>query len=563
VTVGARGESPESKRLSLAHNTRPMNETAAAMTARALADAGIDRVFGLPGGEILVLMEELRRAGVDFVLMRHEANAGIAAAVYGKLRRQPGVVLTTLGPGAANLMLPLASAYLDQEPLLAISAQIPDDFPASHTHQLLPLHDMYRPVTRIAATITAANASDIVPRALATCMTRPFGTAYLTLSAREALKTHAGAASEGARDDRSASPEPPLSRRDAGDVARELTASLANASRPLVLLGLGIEPANAARIRQWVRAWGLPVAVTPKVKGVVDETDPTFVGVVGGMAADGLMCEALNAADVRIGFGLDPVEVDKTWHAELPIHWVLEAPNVGGIVPDGVALVDHAALLDRLIATPVPGSWAESFRLFQEKRRDLLRQAATHTDRETMWPGDIVTALADVCPRETIVTTDVGSHKYLFGQFWPSRAPETFWMSNGLSGMAYGLSAAIGAKLARPDAPVLAAVGDGGFSMNAQELETAERIGAPFLTVVLEDLSYSLIKLSQEGKRLPSYRTDFLPIDTVKMAESCGVEGLRTADPKELAAAARTAIARRRSLVIAVPVAYADYRRLF
>src|SRR5437868_14758054 len=117
-----------------------MTATVAAATARALADAGIERVFGLPGGETLVLMDELRRAGVDFVLMRHEANAGIAAAVYGKLRRRPGVVLTTLGPGAANLMLPLANAYLDPEPPLAISAQVPDHSPGSHTHQLLPLH---------------------------------------------------------------------------------------------------------------------------------------------------------------------------------------------------------------------------------------------------------------------------------------------------------------------------------------------------------------------------------------------------------------------------------------
>ena len=359
-------------------------------------------------------------------------------------------------------------------------------------------------------------------------------------------------------------------RGDAGEKARELTVLLANAKRPLVLLGLGIDPSNAARIRRWVSTWGLPVAVTPKVKGIVDETGPTFVGVVGGMAADGLMCEALEAADLRVGIGFDPVEVDKTWHAELPIHWILEAPNVGGIVPDGVALVDHAPLLDCLIAAPAPAEWADSFRVFQQRRHDLLNRPtpdvqlpASKADRETMWPGDIVNALAKACPRETIVTTDVGSHKYLFGQFWPSRDPETFWMSNGLSGMAYGLSAAIGAKLARPNAPVLAAVGDGGFSMNAQELETAERVGAPLVTVVLEDRSYSLIKLSQEGKQLPSYRTDFSPIDTVKMAESCGVEGLRTTDPAELASAAKAAITRGRSLVIAVPIAYDAYRRLF
>ena len=111
--------------------------------------------------------------------------------------------------------------------------------------------------------------------------------------------------------------------------------------------------------------------------------------------------------------------------------------------------------------------------------------------------------------------------------------------------------------------PVLAAVGDGGFSMNAQELETAERVGAPFVTVVLEDGSYSLIKLAQAGKKLEPYRMDFGPIDTVKMAEACGVEGLRTTDPDELASAAKRAVERRRSLVIGVPVNDADYRRLF
>src|SRR5213594_4088805 len=152
--------------------------TTAAAAAKLIADAGIERVFGLPGGEVLVLIDELRRAGVDFVLMRHEANAGIAAAVYGKLRGEPGVVLSTLGPGAANLMLPLSSAYLDQEPLLAISAQIPDDFPESHTHQLLPLHDVYRPLCKYADTITRQTVGRTLPRALDACMRRPFGPAY-------------------------------------------------------------------------------------------------------------------------------------------------------------------------------------------------------------------------------------------------------------------------------------------------------------------------------------------------------------------------------------------------
>jgi acetolactate synthase-1/2/3 large subunit len=528
--------------------------TTAAATAKVLAGAGIERVFGLPGGEVLVLMDELRRAGVDFVLMRHEANAGIAAAVYGKLRGQPGVVLTTLGPGAANLMLPMCNAYLDLEPLLAISAQIPDDFPASHTHQLLPLHDAYRPIARYVETITAATVHDVVPRALARCLERPYGVSYLTLSAGDALKP----ASAGEARTIDARPLPTAGAREQADA---LVAALRSAKRPLVMIGLGIHPANASRIRRWVTEWDLPVAVTPKVKGIVDETGPNFVGVAGGMAADGVLCDAIAAADLVVGLGLDPVEIDKTWHAERPIHWLLESPNACGIVPAGAALVDHGAVLDALLEQQPPSTWPAPFKEFQDRRQRLLNDRTV--SEGTMWPGDIVQALASVMPAETIVTTDVGSHKYLFGQFWPSRQPETFWMSNGLSGMAYGLSAAIGAKLARPDAPVLAAVGDGGFSMNAQELETAERVGAQLVTVVLEDGSYSLIKIAQAGKKLERYRTEFNPIDTVKMAEACGVAALRTHDPDELASAAKLAVERRRSIVIAVTVDDANYVRMF
>lgn len=532
--------------------------TTAAAVARALADAGIERVFGLPGGEVLVLMDELRRAGIDFVLMRHEADAGIAAAVYGKLRRQTGVVLTTLGPGAANLMLPLSSSYLDQEPLLAISAQLSDDLPPSHTHQLLPLHEVYAPITRVAAKITAQNVTAIVPKALAACMERPFGAAYLTLSAREALVPV-----EGQDAGQSAHVAPPAPRRGitAAEKARELTTALRAARRPLVVIGLGTQPDNSDRLRRWLDAWDLSSAVTPKIKGIVDETGDNFVGTVGGMATDGLMVAALKSADLLIGFGLDPVEIDKTWHADLPIAWALESPNVAGLVPDGTDLVDHAQLLDELLKSPAPAEWGKPFREFQQKRKQVLADGTSGVD--TMWPGDLIEALAGVASPDTIVTTDVGSHKYLFGQFWPSRNPETFWMSNGLSGMAYGLSAAIGAKLARPQAPVLAAVGDGGFSMNCQELETARRVGAPFVTVVLADHSYSLIKLAQEGRKLEPYKMDFLPIDSVRIAEACGVAGLRTADPVEMADAVKAAWQNDRSLVVEVPVDYTDYRKLF
>jgi acetolactate synthase I/II/III large subunit len=527
----------------------------AASIARALVNARIDRVFGLPGGEILLLMDELRTAGIDFVLMRHESNAGIAAAVYGKLRRQPGVVLTTLGPGAANLALSLGNSYLDQEPLLAISAQVSDDWPASHTHQRLPLLEMFGPLTKYVSQITAANVIDVLPRALAECMKRPYGPAYLTLSARDAADSFVPGMTH----------LPPVPSTPARTAVRESVEEVINelgqAKRPIVLLGLGVDSQNSSRLRKWVDRWNLPVAVTPKVKGIVDERSANFVGVVGGMAADDLMVQALESADLRIGFGFDPVEVDKTWYADLPIRWILEAPNVGNIVPKDAVVIDHAQFLDAICEHDPPAIWGQPFSGFQQRRQKLLREGQSTAQK--MWPGDLISSLASVLPPETVVTTDVGSHKYLFGQFWPSQKPDTFWMSNGLSGMSYGIAAAIGAKCARPDVPVLAAVGDGGFSMNSQELESAERIGAPFITVVLEDRSYSLIKLSQENKKLEPYRTDFLRIDSIKIAEACGIEGVRISDPKELPSIIMRAIQQNVSLVVAVPILYSDYRRLF
>lgn len=147
--------------------------TVADVVAEELRGAGVDRVFGLPGGEVLYLMDALRRQGIDFVLCRHEANAGIAAAVYGKLRGHPGVAVATLGPGAANLMLAVANSLLDREPLLALCADLPASWPAAHTHQRLPLHAVYAPVTKLTAALDPFRARESVRRAVTACLQEP------------------------------------------------------------------------------------------------------------------------------------------------------------------------------------------------------------------------------------------------------------------------------------------------------------------------------------------------------------------------------------------------------
>jgi acetolactate synthase-1/2/3 large subunit len=533
--------------------------TVAEVVAQELRTAGVDRAFGLPGGEVLALIDALRRAGIAFTLCRHEAVAGIAAGVYGKLRRAAGVAVATLGPGAANLLLAVSNAWLDREPLLAITADLPASWPPSHTHQRLPLHDIYRPVTKHVEAVTPLDPHRPVRRALIACTREPLGPSYLTLSAEDAVRPACILHEE------SVALRPAATAQDARVAAEELARRLAEAERPLVVIGLGVRPENAPGLQRWLAAWHLPVAVTPKAKGLVDERDAAidFVGVVGGMAIDDLMVEAVQQADLLVGFGFDPVEVDKTWHAHRPVLWVLESAQATGLLPRrDLLLVDHHALLAALGELAPPRRWERPFREVQAERA-AIAAGKSRAPAQGLAPVRIVEALAAVLPAETIVTTDVGSHKYLFGQFWPSRHLETFWMSNGLSGMGYGLAAAIGAKLARPAAPVLAVLGDGGFSMVCQELETARRIGAPVTVLVIADRSYSLIRIGQENRGLPRYGVDFEPIDSVRVAQACGCAGTVAQTPDELTAAARQALAANEAglpFVIEVPLDPDAYR---
>jgi acetolactate synthase-1/2/3 large subunit len=307
-----------------------------------------------------------------------------------------------------------------------------------------------------------------------------------------------------------------------------------------------------------VEEWRLPVVVTPKIKGIVDETSELFGGVISGMAIDWVMVDALRQSDLVLGLGLDPTEIDGDWHERVPMLWLLDSAWATGITPEtGLVACAHARLLDKLLEEPAPRGWEDPFAGAREERRRVYREGQGGAGY--LAPVGAVRALAAALPGNTIVTTDVGSHKYLFGQFWPSREPQTFFMSNGLSGMGYGLPAAIGAKLARPHQPVLAAVGDGGFSMNSQELETARRAGAPIIVAVLADRSYSMIRVGQRKRGLEPYGVDFEPIDTVLVARSCGVRGCRVETEAELTECAREAVISGETTVIEVPIRADDY----
>jgi acetolactate synthase-1/2/3 large subunit len=531
--------------------------TVAEAVADQLADVGVDKVFGLPGGEVLALIEALRRRGIDYVVCRHEADAGIVAGVYGRLTQRVGVVLTTLGPGACNLMLPLASSLLDREPLIAISAQIPDTWSVERTHQRLPLAECFRPITKMTGSINALNCRSLVARAARIAMMHPQGPTFLSLSAEDGSQRAQDQTTRPASDARAVAGGQAAA---ASAGAAALTTLLERAQSPIVVVGIGTRPEVSTALREWLHRWRLPVAVTPKSKGIIDEGSSYFVGVVGGMALDAMMVKALRRSDCIIGFGLDPAEIDGAWHTELPVTWILESPWATGAVPrQGLIGTDHEALLAQLATRP-PRRWESGFEDVRERRAELLSQ--NWAAGKVVPPLQLVEVLNRVLPNNTVVTTDVGAHKYLFGQFWTSHTPKTFLMSNGLSGMGYGIPAAIAAKLADATTPVLAVVGDGAFSMNSQELETAVRVGARFVTVVLTDNSYTLIQLSQRKQGMDRYGVDFSHIDAVKTAEACGVAAIRSADPTEIAEVVVRAFSSDKSLLVEVPIDAELYREI-
>ncbi len=523
--------------------------------AQELVAAGIDRAFGLPGGEVLPLIDALRRNGIQFVLCRHEADAGLMAAVYGKLSGRPGVAIATLGPGASNLMLPIANSLLDREPLLAISAQIPSSWSPLRTHQRLPLIDVFSPITKGAVAITAENCRTAVREMLTVSGTEPAGPTYLTITSeisREIASVSPRATSSRPRGLSLLKLSPP------DLAAREVRSRLGASKKPVLAIGIGVKWADAPLLRRWISSWQLPVTVTPKAKGIVDERDPLFAGVISGMAIDRTMVGGMSNADLVIGLGLDPSEIDGDWHERFPMLWMLESRWATEAVPiNGLVACDLSELLTILMHEPPPTLWLDPMTEARAER-NLVMQMPTGSNG-FLSPLGSVRALASAFPDDAIVTTDVGSHKYLFGQFWPSTSPGTFFMSNGLSGMGYGLPAAIAAKLARPNQTVLAVLGDGGFSMNSQELETAKRYGLGFVVAVMADSSYSMIRIGQRRQGFERYGVDFEPIDSVLTAQACGVRGVRVADESELADCAREAAARSEITVIEIPIRADDY----
>ena len=528
--------------------------TTADVLALTLRAAGVTRMFGLPGGEVLDFIEAARRAGISFLLTRHEATASLMADVTGQLTRRPGVAVATLGPGAVNMTLGVANAYLDRSPVIAITGSHALAAAPLATHQNLDLNAVYRPFTKVAITLDGHDTERKVRRAIGASLAPRMGPVHI------ALPSDVARAAEHVSDDpdREIGVSEPLEAGD--DEVASVAAEIAAARRPVVILGLDLDPiADRDPVRKFVEALEVPVFVTPKAKGLLPEDHPLFYGVCAGVAGDAAVVRFLGRADLLLGIGFDPVESDKLWHHTMKLVSVGPVSIAAGAFEPHVEAVGPVrgtlnALRDRCGG---PFGWSTADR--ERFRDDLLSLLRPAVRPRALSGYELTCRLRELFPRDAICTTDVGSVKMIVTQAWQTFDPLTFLESNGLSTMSYAFPAAMAARLQFPDRPVLCTIGDGGFGMVLADLETCVREQIPFVTVVYNDASLSLIDVAQQRRGYPTIGVRHGDVDFARVAAAFGAWGRRVRTLAELDAAVLEARRVERPAVIDAIVDPAEY----
>lgn len=494
-------------------------------------------VTGHPGGEVVDLIEGFRQAGLEFILTRHETAAAFMSEAMASASGIPGVCVATLGPGATNLVTGVAQAQLDRAPLIAFTGQLPADRFEITTHQKLDLRALFAPITKWQARLSAANAADVTDRALRESLRPRRGPVYIEVPSDVPRQVPAGG--------RDATPSDIVSR-DADDLhavvdlpaAGRAAQLLRDSKRPVILVGMDANDDSAVGpLRDLAEVWGIPVMVSPKAKGVFGEEHPLFLGTIE-MLGTGRLYDYIDGSDLVLMIGFDPVEFDRDWTAAAKVIHIGPLPNDDRYYDSAVELVgpirDGIDALRSGASTPTPKRAPEEIRPFRESFRAYVTPTR---DGLTSW--EVLAELRAALPENALVTCDVGYNKAVTGQCFPVYLPKTFFMSNGLSSMGYGLAAALGLKLQHRELPVACVLGDGGFAMVMAELETAVRLRLGITVIVLADDALSQIKAGQERKGYLVTGTTFGALDYVALAKGFGMTGFDVRTIAECRAALR------------------------
>jgi acetolactate synthase-1/2/3 large subunit len=529
----------------------------AELLVRCLEREGVRELFAVPGEENLDLLDALTHSSIRVIVTRHEQGASFMADLHGRLTGRAGVCLSTLGPGATNLLTGLADANIDHAPVVAITGQADLNRMHKESHQYLDLVTLFKPVTKWNTQIkTGDMAAEACRKAFKVAQTEKPGTTHLDVP-----EDIAAAEAEG---------EPLLVQQPIAPEPHprqlERAVALLNASRhPIVIAGNGVIRSGASdALRRFAERLAIPVAHTFMGKGTLPDSHPLSLMSVGLPSRDYVMF-GLERADLVITVGYDQVEYPpRFWNpnrdkrilhidqspAEVDASYIISVGVQGDLALSLDLLAERAtpkrdagllplreALLDEIEAGRVSRAWP------------LLPQTIVATAREALGPDDLA-----IC--------DVGAHKVWMARLYQTERPNTCVISNGFASMGIAVPGAVAAKLLYPDRNVLAVTGDGGFMMNSQELETACRLGTPFVTLIFNDGGYGLIQWKQLRQLGRTTSVGFSNPDFVKYAESFGAKGYRVTSAEELLPLLKEALAQPVPAVIDCPVDYRENLRL-
>lgn len=525
------------------------------LLVQCLENEGVEYIFGLPGEENLHILEALKNSSIRFITTRHEQGAAFMADVYGRLTGKAGVCLSTLGPGATNLMTGVADANLDGAPLVAITGQVGTDRMHIESHQYLDLVAMFAPVTKWNKQIVRPSITpEVIRKAFKVAQSEKPGATHIDLPENIAAMPVDGK---------------PLAKDNQEKVYaayKTLNAAaiaISKAKNPLILAGNGAIRAEASEaLTEFATVLNIPVANTFMGKGAIPYTHPLALWTIGLQQRDVITC-AFEESDLVIAVGYDLIEYSpKKWNPDgntTIIHIGMASAEIDSSYIPLVEVVGDISdsLMDILKRSDRQGKPAPHAASLKAEIRAEYEHYA-HDDGFPVKPQKIIYDLRQVMGPEDIVISDVGAHKMWMARHYHCDTPNTCLISNGFAAMGIAIPGGLAAKLVYPDRKVVAVTGDGGFMMNCQELETALRVGTPFVTLIFNDNGYGLIEWKQINQFGESSFIKFGNPDFVKFAESMGLKGYRVEAAEDLIPTLKLALEQPVPTVIDCPVDYAE-----
>jgi acetolactate synthase-1/2/3 large subunit len=484
--------------------------------ANQLVKEGIKYVFGVPGGPSIPYMEAFRNAGIEFILTSNESAAGIMADVTARLTGIPGICHSTFGPGATNISTGVGGALLDRSPVIVFTSEMGDQLIGRTTQMNISHQELFKPLTKATYRINKQNVKEVMASALQKCRGVYPG------------PVHIGLPTDIYETETDNIPEPLIATSEESVKSdTETVIQLLSSSRsPVIAAGLTAKRTGIKdELLAFLGTHKIPVVLTPMAKGLIQEDHECYAGVLFHSLSD-YLDDLTVKADLVIGLGYDPVEFNyESWIPDVPvIHFDTKHVDM----PASVRSVQYAgdpAEWFRLLKTINAGSLASNISLINGIRDEMWAVFNGFTNH--FGPAAALKAIQEELPFDAVLTADVGSHLHLIGQFWKTGGKDNLIITNGWSGMGFGIPAAIAAQIHNRESTVACITGDGGFLMNCGEIITARRYNLPVIIIVFSDGELNLIKVKQSWKNISPYGTILYSEDLFDSERFLGVSVIR------------------------------------